>query len=321
MPPTLPGDAVSAVSAVSGSPRRPILLLVNPVAGGKPASGRRLSDDPAQLRPEALAAALRAHGIDVRLRILAAGDDPGQLASSAAEQFDVVVAGGDGTVEPAGLALVDSPATLGILALGSFNNVARGLGLPDQLEPAISTIAHGHGAQVDVGIAQSDGAGPETFLEAGGVGLDAMGFDAVLQAEKLGIWHGVRFLWRALRRLPAGIELDLDGRALLTSAPTLVICNGPYHGLGFATAPDADPTDGQLDVAIFERMGRLRTIVHYLRVARGRPIRDPRVRIERGTRIRVRASRGTLPVQVDGRPIGTTPATFTIRPGALRVFR
>jgi diacylglycerol kinase (ATP) len=315
------GDAESGVSAVRGPSRRPILLLVNPAAGGKPASGRRLSDDPARLEPEALAAAVRAHGLDVRLRILVVGDDPGQLASSAAERYDVVVAGGDGTVGPAGLALIDTPAALGILALGSFNNVARGLSLPDQLEPAISAIARGRMAYVDVGIAECDGAGPEAFLEAGGVGLDAMGFDAVLRAERLGVWHGIRFLWRAMRRLPAGIELDLDGRALLTSSPTLVICNGPYHGLGFATAPDADPIDGQLDVAIFERMGRMRTIVHYLRVARGRPIRDPRVRIERGTRIRVRASRGTLPVQVDGRPIGVTPTTFTLRPAALRIFR
>jgi diacylglycerol kinase family enzyme len=56
-------------------------------------------------------------------------------------------------------------------------------------------------------------------------------------------------------------------------------------------------------------------------VARGRRAWDSRVRIERGVEISVRALRGTLPVHVDGRSIGVTPVTLTVRPGALRIFR
>ena len=54
--------------------RRPILLLVNPTAGGKPGSGPSLADDPERLRPEALVAGLRERGIEVRLHVLG-GDD------------------------------------------------------------------------------------------------------------------------------------------------------------------------------------------------------------------------------------------------------
>jgi diacylglycerol kinase (ATP) len=294
---------------------------VNPAAGGKPASGRRLSNDPTRLEPEPLAESFRAQGLDVRLQILSEDDDLVQLTRSVADRYDVVVAGGDGTVGPVALALVESPATLGILALGSFNNVARGLGLPDELDSAIAVIASGRVTHVDVGTAEREAAEPESFLEAGGIGLEAMGFGAVLLAERRGVRHALGFLRRTLRRVPTGIELVIDGRRVVTTAPTVVICNGPFHGLGFTLAPDADPTDGQLDLAIFERMGRLRTIVHYLRVARGRPLRDPRVRSERGTQIRVRGQHGALPVHVDGRPIGLTPVTFRLRPGALRVFR
>lgn len=301
--------------------RRPLLLLVNPAAGGKPASGPPLSDEPQLVEPEALAEALRAHGLEVQLRILAEGDDVANLARSAAQRHDVVVAGGDGTVGPAGLALVDTRATLGILALGSFNNVARGMGIPNRLEPALAAIARGEVVRVDVGMAERDAGDLEPFLEAGGIGLDAMGFGAVELADRRGAWRGIRFLWRVLRRAPARIELTLDGRVTVTAAPTVVICNGPYHGAGFAIAPDADPTDGQLDVAIFGRMGRLQALVHYLRVARGRRVRDARVRVERAAQIRVGTRRGILPVQVDGRSIGTTPISFTIRHAALRIFR
>ena len=57
---------------------------------------------------------------------------PAQLARRAADDGrDVVVGGGDGTVAPVAAALLDHPeATLGILALGSFNNIARGLRRP-----------------------------------------------------------------------------------------------------------------------------------------------------------------------------------------------
>jgi diacylglycerol kinase (ATP) len=309
------------MTTANASARRPLLLLVNPAAGGKPAAGSPLSDEPERLQPEALAESLRSHGLEVELRILSEGDDVGVLARSAAERQDLVVAGGDGTVGPAGLALAGSEAALGVLALGSFNNVARGMGIPDRLEPAIAAIAHGRVVRVDVGVAERDGSDPEPFLEAGGIGLDATGFGAVQLAGRRGTWRGLRFLWRALRRAPARIELTLDGRETVTDTPTVVVCNGPYHGAGFAIAPDADPTDGRLDVAIFGRMGRLEAIVHYLRVARGRRARDPRVRIERAAQIRIGTRRGILPVQVDGRSIGATPVSFSVRHAALRIFR
>lgn len=301
--------------------RRPLLLLVNPAAGGKPAAGGPLTEDAKLLEPEALAEELRAHGLEVELRILAAADDVGQLARSVADDHDVVVAGGDGTVGPAGYALIGSSATLGILARGSFNNVARGLGIPDRLERALDVIARGDVELVDVGMAERDGIDPEPFLEAGGVGLDAMGFGAVELAERRGLWRGIRFLWRALRRVRVSMELTLDGRQVVTSAPSVVVCNGPTYGPGFAIAPDADPTDGLLDVAVFARMGRLQALVHYLRVARGRRVRDPRIRIERSAEIRIGTRRGVLPVQVDGRSIGATPVSFSVRHAALRIFR
>ena len=125
--------------------RRPVFLLVNPTAGGKPGSGPSLHDDPERLRPDALAAALRAKGIDVTLHVLALEDDARELARRAADEgSDVVVAGGDGTVSGVAAALVGhDDATLGILAMGSFNNMARGFGVPVELDPALDVIGAG----------------------------------------------------------------------------------------------------------------------------------------------------------------------------------
>src|SRR5690606_16459739 len=137
----------------SAMSRRPLLLLVNPVAGGKPGAGPGLADDPALLTADALRAALAERGLEVQHRELAEGDDVAELAGrAAATGHDVVVAGGDGTVSVAAAALVEHPeATLGILAMGSFNNMARGFGVPVELEPALDAIASGRVAEMDVG--------------------------------------------------------------------------------------------------------------------------------------------------------------------------
>lgn len=305
--------------------RRPILLLVNPSSGGKPAAPGAEVERP---EPSAMAESLRRHGLEVDLRLLAGDDDPGRLAAAAAKRRrDVVVAGGDGTVRPVAAALVGSDATLGIVPLGSWNNIARGCGIPREPAAALAMIAAGDARQIDVGLAWHTAADAETgsaprdataFFEAAGVGLDAAGFGAAKAGERHGTWSALRQGWRALRRRRTPMRLTVDGRRLRTVAPAVTVCNGPYHGLGFAVAPDADPADGLLDLVVFSDMGRLDVIRHFLAVARGRPRREPRVRYLSARHIRVEGD-SPLPVHVDGEPLGTTPVAFAIRPAALRI--
>ena len=307
--------------------RRPILLVVNPVSGGKLGSGPGFSDDPDELQPRALEAALAKRGLDVRLHELGESDDLVKLAGDAAKDgHDVVIAGGDGTVGVVAAALVRTDATLGILAMGSYNNVAHGFGVPTDLQPALDAIRAGRVALMDAGLATSAGADADgqLFFEAAGVGLDASGFKAVEMVETRGWgswWPALRSVWRGLRRRKTAIRLTLDGKRYRTRAPSISICNGPYHGLGFAVTPDADPTDGQLDVAIFRRMTQLEVLRHFLAVARHQREPEPRLHHRQAAEIRVEAVRGTLPVHADGVSIGTTPVTVTVQPGALRIFR
>ena len=302
--------------------RRPILLLANPASGGKPGAPPPLSDDADRLEPQALADELARRGLQVTLHVLAESDDLAQLTAQAvSDGRDVVVAGGDGTVGAAAATLVGTDATLGILALGSFNNVARGMGLPAELDGALDVIAGGSVGLVDVGTATHDDGEPELFFEAAAVGLEAAGFGVMELAERRGRLRALRLLWRVLRQRRRAMWLTVDGRRRRTRAPSVVVCNTPYHGAGFALVPDADPADGQLHVAVFDGMSTGQALLHYLRVARGREAREPGVRVVVGTEIRVEAVRGTLPAHADGRSIGITPVVFSLRPGALRIFR
>jgi diacylglycerol kinase (ATP) len=292
--------------------RRPILLLLNPTAGGKPGAGPALDPDAARLRPEALAAALGDRGLEVELRVLAEGDDAGALARDAADgDRDVVVGGGDGTVASVAAALIGHPsATLGILALGSFNNIARGFGVPDTLNGALEVIAGGRAGSVDCGrVVRDDGDDGTPFFEAAGVGIEAVGFLAVEIAERRGPWRAFRALWRGLRLRRTPMRLTIDGRAYRTGSPAVTVSNGPYHGLGFAVSAQADPTDGLLDVR------------HFVATARRRPRREPRIIGHRARSVTIEGMRRALPAHADGVSIGTTPVTFEVRPASLRLFR
>ena len=302
--------------------RRPILLLVNPTAGGKPGSGPPLIDDPDRLRPDALASALRDRGLDIELRELADDDDAGAVGRRAADNGqDVVVGGGDGTVSAVAAALLGhADATLGILALGSFNNIARGFGIPDTLDAALDVIDNARSGSVDCGwVVRDDGGTP--FFEAAGVGLEAIGFLAVELAERRGWWRALRGLWRGLRKRRTPMRVTLDGRARRTGSPAVTVSNGPYHGLGFAVSADADPTDGLLDVAVFRGMSRWEVLRHFLAVAGRRQRLEPRIAAYRARRVTVEGMRGALPAHADGVGIGSTPVTFEVRPAALRLFR
>ena len=302
--------------------RRPIFLIVNPASGGKPGSGPDLHEDPEELRPEALAEALRAGGLEVELHELTDDDDITTLARTAVERGrDVVAAGGDGTVRGAAVALVGGPGTLGILPLGSFNNIARGFGIPVDFESALDTVTRGEQGEFDVGAALRPATEEAVyFFEAAGVGLEAVGFMAVELGERHGWWRALRTVWRGLRRRRAPVRLNVDGARYRAGTPAVTVCNGPYHGLGFAIAPQADPRDGLLDVAVFAGMDRWQVIRHFIAVARRTPRREARVRMLRGRRIEIEGVRSAHPVHVDGLTSGFTPVTFEVRPSAIRIF-
>jgi diacylglycerol kinase (ATP) len=307
---------------------RSVLLIVNPVSGGKPGSTSPLSDDPKKLEPEALAQGLRSRGLQVRLHVLTEKDEPAEVARNAGAEEDIVVAGGDGTVGPVAEALTGDERALGILPMGSWNNIARGLGIPLELEPALDLIGRGQVANVDAGLAWHTESGDEgpphdarAFFEAGGVGLDAAGFGAVELGERAGWRFAMRAMWRALKRRRSRVLIEVDGEVHRRRAPAVTICNGPYHGMGFALVADADPADGLLDIAVFSGMSSAAVVRHFLAVARARPLREPGIEVLRGKRVTVRGKTRVLPAHADGKSIGVTPVTFEVEPGALRVFR
>ena len=132
----------------------------------------------------------------------------------------------------------------------------------------------------------------------------AVGFLAVEIAARRGWMGALRALWRGFRLRRTPMRVTIDGRAHRTGSPAVTVSNGPYHGLGFAISPDADPTDGLLDVVVFRGMSRLEVLRHFVAVARRRRRRDPRIIEYRARRVTIEGTRRSLAVHADGESIG-----------------
>lgn len=307
-------------------------LIMNPISGdGQP--------NPMKL-PEIIAA-LEAEDIRADLAFTQPEQSPAAIAAQAIqEDYDmIVVGGGDGTVSEVAKVLINQPIPLGILPAGTYNNIARSLNLPTDVVEACQVLARGQVQQIDVGLVNDD----EFFFEAAGVGLDAALFP-LGEEIKGGRWQR---MWQAARLAmmyePQRLEILFDrpilearvrpmqrrrflrpGRAakrrkLRLVALLVVIANGPYYGVGFTVAPDAVIDDGLLTVSIFRNFSKWELIRHFWSISRGQYHYSPKIETYRAAEIRL-VSQNNLPIHIDGRPIGTLPATLKVIKHALNVI-
>jgi len=289
-------------------------LTINPVAGRK--AGLTTN----ALGVDDVEALLARHAIDAEVFCTERSGHATELAREAVRDGyqRVIAAGGDGTVAEVAEGLVGTDACLGVLPLGSVMNVARMLGVPRDLEGAAAVINADQVARIDVGRATT-GAGSTLFLEAAGVGVDAGLFAYVNQIDH-GNWRSIRplinFMWRYR---PRRATLRLDGEAHRHAIMMVSVANGPYVGAALTLAPDAALDDGQLDVQVFTRFGKLELARHFLSIVGGRRAYNPKVISYRASSIELAPDRPMM-VHADSRALGTTPARFEIVPASLSVF-
>lgn len=224
----------------------------------------------------------------------------------------VVVAGGDGTIGFVARALAGGGRTLGVLSLGTFNNFARGLGMPEDIDRAIAVIRSGKSRRVTLGRANG-----EPFLEAAAIGMfgeaialgdDAKGHDFGDVARDLGAVVGARPFEYTITG-----DLDGNGRAL-----SLVFANTPSIGARMAVG-EKKPRDPYLEVSV--RVGASRSDIVGRVLASA--ILDKHVD-DQGMVFKFHSlvieTKPRVDVYADNIRVGRTPLTVSADPDALRVF-
>lgn len=249
-----------------------------------------------------------------------------RMRAACEEGVDTIVAvGGDGTVRAFAQTLLQfglsERLALGVLPLGTANNVAHSLTIPFDLDAAMQVLAKGAERRIDAGLVNG-----EYFLEAAGVGLfaDAMQGFGREEPRPWQIGRLVRVLgplfWNAHART---LQITLDGTRELDEAIMIAVANGPYLGEGVALAPGATLSDGLFDVILVGAVSRGELVTFARAVLRGTHLELPFVRRVQAQSVEIRRVHGShraLPVHADDHIAARTPVAISLVPNALRVI-
>ena len=253
-----------------------------------------------------------------------------ELAATAARKgYEMVVSvGGDGTINEVVNGLHDTGSTsdvlLGIISTGTGSDYIRTLGLSATYHKACQRLINPEKLNVDVGVIEYTSQGQtvkRVFVNFAGLGFAA----EIVKATTL--------KFKTLSAMPAyllgllttlfshqnkDISLFADGELISQKVCTVLMNNGKYSGGGMFAAPDADLSDGLLDVLIIGDLSKPDLLWSLPRLYRGTHLTHPKVTLKKARVIEIQSIE-TLSLQADGELLGALPARCYLLPGVLNI--
>jgi YegS/Rv2252/BmrU family lipid kinase len=229
----------------------------------------------------------------------------------------VVVAGGDGTLNAAAPGLAAAELPFGIIPLGTANDLARTLAIPDDPRAAADVVVAGRTSALDLGSVNG-----RPFFNVASIGLSAELARTITQAEKRN-WGKLGYASAGLRVLararPFYARITHAGTSVDVLTLQVAVGNGRHYGGGSVVASRAAIDDGRLDLYSLEFKSVWRLALMLRAFRQGAHGARQGVRTMRGVAFEVRTRRPRS-INADGELITRTPAHFRVHPAALRVF-
>lgn len=178
---------------------------------------------------------------------------------------DVVVAGGDGTINRVVASLHDTGVNFGIIPLGSGNGLAFGVGIPKNPKKALDIIFNGTPAFVDA-FKIND----HFSVMLSGLGFDAqVAHDFATKASRGLLTYTQQSLVQYFKAQPYQFQIELDKFCFYTDAFFISIANSNQFGNHFTIAPKAVLDDGLMDIVIVQKMHKAKLPFAILQQIRG----------------------------------------------------
>lgn len=232
----------------------------------------------------------------------------------------LVVCGGDGLIH---LALQEQAASgkpLGIIPAGTGNDLARVLGIPRDPTAAATVVTDGLVGTMDLGritqVGPTTEPGSEWFATVACAGIDAV-ISARANAmswPRGALRYNIATAIEFTRFRPRAARIEYDSHVIDTRVCVLAIGNTTTYGGGMHICPQADVTDGLLDVTLMGDVSRITMARHFTKLYDGHIPDTPGIRTFRTTSLRVDVDGITL--SADGDPIGPLPTTIEAVPRA-----
>jgi diacylglycerol kinase (ATP) len=270
-------------------------------------------------------AQLHHRGVEVVEIIGDDAEDARYLVSAALEKGTdaVMVTGGDGVISNALQVLAGTDVPLGIIPAGTGNDHAREFGIPTKdPEAAADIVVDGWTETIDLGRIRDDTGVDKWFGTVAAAGFDSLVTD---RANRMRWPHGRLRYYIAmiaelsqLRLLP--FRLVLDGTEEIDADITLAAFgNTRSYGGGLLICPNADRTDGLLDITMAHSDSRTKLVRLFPTVMKGTHVELDEVSTARAKSIHVECP--GINVYADGDFACLLPAEIYAVPGALQILR
>lgn len=261
---------------------------------------------------------LKQHGIDVLPSLLDRPEQiPLMIRRHAADVDTVIVGGGDGSLNAAAPALIETRLPLGVLPMGTANDLARTLKIPTDIGQASEIITGGVLHKIDLGRVN----GCYFFNVAHiGLGVHAKAHLSPDVKRRWGVFSYARSLYKALASFrPFHADIVCDGRRQRVRSIQVSVGNGRHYGGGMTIAEEASIDDRLFFLYSIEPLSFWELMKFAPAFRAGRFEERHPVAIEQGRSLQVVTSR-TMGVSADGEMVTRTPASFDMVAGAVNVF-
>ena len=239
----------------------------------------------------------------------------------------LVVVGGDGSVNEVvnGLAGLGRQPEVAVVPRGTGWDFSRTFGIPRKIDDAVQIALQGDVRTIDLGRASYrawDGSDATAWFAnvasagmSGAIAKRANETTKALGGKASYLWatFAVFSGWEATE-----IEVAVDGERRAGPMFDVVIANGRFFGGGLEICPEAEPDDGLFDVLTIGDVTKRDLVQTMPRMYRGTHLPHPKAELLRGSSVTVK-SETPLPIELDGEQPGTTPVTFEVAAGALRL--
>lgn len=239
--------------------------------------------------------------------------------------YALVVVGGDGMVSLAVNHLAQTSIPFALVASGTGNDLARGLGLPvGNLSQSIDALVNALSRdpqRIDLGrITSADTTKVRWFACILSAGFDAIVNErANAMRRPQGKSRYIIALLRELFRLkPVRYTLTVDDHTTQEDAMLVSIANNRSMGGGMKVTPQASLRDGVLDVFILKQVSRARFLWLFPRVFKGTHVGEPEVMMMQGKKVHLEGP--PIVAYADGEAVWSLPVDVDVVPGAVRMF-
>ena len=229
----------------------------------------------------------------------------------------IVICGGDGTVSSGAMAVMESGLPMGILPMGTANDLARTLGIPMDLSEAADVIIGGYERRIDLGSVNG-----HAFFNVASVGLStqlARGLRPELKRRWGRLGYAIAASQVLLKARPFSAWITEKGETTQVKSFQIAVGNGRHYGGGNVVEASAAIDDGYLDLYSLEMRNVWKLALMLRSFRSGTHGAWSEVRTARCVQFDIR-TRIPQPINTDGEIVTATPATFRVHPEAISVY-